>query len=138
MSVSCDVGSSAIEVIYESHVTAVGELAEEFFAAGILVLFGDGAPEELAEFAVIHQPNSVQGAVEVGDDIDVDGVVLHVTAVGAVANENLRNLGHLSLKRNGESIAALQGDVCCDQGPMQAMRVGTTIRILRGGKERRT
>jgi glucitol/sorbitol PTS system EIIA component len=58
--------------------------------------------------------------------------VITVLAVGEVADENLVNLGHLSLKRNGEHVAALPGDVCCDEGPIPPIAPGDEIRIVPG------
>lgn len=114
---------------YVTEVTAVGELADQFFEAGIIVLFGEGVPEELADFAVVHRPSVTTGGLEPGDRITIADEVLTVLAVGEVADENLVNLGHLSLKRNGERVAALPGDVCCDEGPIPEIVPGQEIRI---------
>lgn len=115
---------------YVSVVVSVGELASEFFDAGIVVLFGEDAPEELAEFAVIHRPTTTDGGLAAGDRIHLGDEVITVLAVGGVADENLINLGHLSLKRNGAHEAALPGDVCCDEGPIPSLQPGDAIRIV--------
>lgn len=117
------------ELKYASVVVSVGVMASEFFAAGIVVLFGEGAPEELADVAVIHRPTTTDGGIAVGDRVHLGDEVLTVLAVGDVADENLVNLGHLSLKRNGQHEAALPGDVCCDEGPIPQFQPGDTIRI---------
>jgi PTS system glucitol/sorbitol-specific IIA component len=116
-------------VRYQSTVTGVGELAGEFFAEGIVVLFGDDAPEELREFAVVHAPQVTDGGLEPGDRIVLGDATLTVTAVGPVANENLVNLGHLVIKRNGATTHTQPGDVCCDQGAIPALTPGDEIRI---------
>lgn len=118
------------DVRYQAEVTAIGELAPQFLEAGIIVLFGEGVPEELADFAVIHRPSITEGGIAAGDRIELAGEVITVLAVGAVADENLVNLGHLSLKRNGETTAALPGDVCCDVGPIPTITVGDELRIV--------
>jgi PTS system glucitol/sorbitol-specific IIA component len=107
----------------------VGELASEFFAEGIVVLFGDGAPEELLEVAVVHTPRITDGGLQPGDRIVLGDETLTVTAVGPVANENLVNLGHLVIKRNGATTHAQPGDVCCDHGVIPALVPGDEIRI---------
>ncbi len=117
---------------YASVVVSVGDLASEFFDAGIVVLFGEDAPEELADFAVIHRPTVTGGDLAPGDLVHLGDEVITVLAVGEVADENLVNLGHLSLKRNGEQEAALPGDVCCDRGPIPSLVPGDTIRIVAG------
>jgi glucitol/sorbitol PTS system EIIA component len=117
---------------YASVVVSVGAYAREFFDAGIVVLFGEQAPEELAEFAVIHRPTIADGGIAPGDLVHLGDEVITVLAVGEVADENLVNLGHLSLKRNGEHVAALPGDVCCDEGSIPPIAPGDEIRIVPG------
>ena len=127
------------DVRLDTEVTAVGELAPEFLEAGIIVLFGDDAPEELQEVAVVHHSSVNVGGVSPGDVVSVtDGdttTTMQVLAVGDVANDNLTNLGHLVLKRNGETEAALPGDVCCDEGPIPAITPGDRITVVAGAKE---
>jgi glucitol/sorbitol PTS system EIIA component len=117
---------------YAAEVTSVGALADQFFAEGIIVLFGEGVPEELADFAVVHRPSITDGGLSAGDRIHLGEETITVLAVGDVADENLRNLGHLSLKRNGATEAALPGDVCCDVGPIPDIDVGAELRIVAG------
>lgn len=115
--------------LYDTEVTAVGEQAGTFFAEGIVVLFGEEAPEELAEYAVLHRPTVRDGGLRPGAVITIGAERLEVLAVGDVANDNLVNLGHLVLKRNGEHTAALPGDVCCNRGPIPAIRPGDRLRV---------
>lgn len=125
---------------YETVVTEVGEHVGEFLAEGVLVLFDEDAPEELREYSVIHRPAHADGGVQVGDEVVVAGDGMTVLAVGDVANDNLHNLGHLVLKRNGATEPALPGDVCCDTGPIPHPEPGHVIRVLpgsAGGGDRR-
>ena len=39
---------------YQATVTYIGPLVSEFLDSGIVVLFGEDAPEELRDFAIIH------------------------------------------------------------------------------------
>lgn len=114
---------------YETRVTGVGEMAGEFFDAGIVVLFGQEAPEEVADISVLHEPSVTDGGVDVGCTVRIGDEALRVLAVGEVANENLANLGHLVLKRNGQQEASMPGDVCCDEGSVPPIERGTLIRI---------
>lgn len=116
-------------VKYRTSVVSVGSFAEEFRAAGILVLFGDGVPEELADVAVVHRPSTGPVDLAVGDVLVAGGEEMPILAVGDVVNENFRNLGHLSLKRNGRSEAALPGDLCATEGPIPPLAPGAEIVI---------
>lgn len=116
-------------VVYDTVVTAVGEQAGTFFAEGVVILFGEDAPEELAEYSVIHRPTVTAGGVAPGAVVELADEQLHVLAVGDVADDNLVNIGHLVLKRNGADAAALPGDVCCDAGPIPPLAPGDRVRI---------
>lgn len=115
---------------YHATVTAIGELASEFIAEGILVFFSTTAPEELQEHAVVHDNTSGQTEdVQVGDIIAIGDHEFPVLAVGSVANENLRNLGHLVLKFNGSHEAEMQGDVNVPEQAIPDITPGTRIEI---------
>ena len=117
---------------YETTVLAVGEMAAEFAAEGILVFFGQDAPEELHEFAIIHEHKELLAPVAAGDIIEIGGERFTVTAVGDVANDNIANLGHLVLKLNGLEQTELPGEVSVVAGPAPEVGPGTVIRILGG------
>lgn len=127
---------TAGQVKYHSVVVSVGEMAEEFRSAGILVLFGEGVPEELADVSVVHRADTTTGGLAPGDIVLIHDERIEVLAVGDVANENLSNLGHLVLKRNGETAAALPGDVCATEGPLPSLVPGDEITIVAPGGSR--
>ncbi|TMD81649.1 MAG: PTS sorbitol transporter subunit IIA, partial [Chloroflexi bacterium] len=91
-----------------------------------------GAPEELASFSVLHQPEITSGTVEVGDTLVLRSESYRVRAVGSVANENLQALGHLVVKCNDLDEPELPGDVCVDAKPLVMLAVGDEIRIEGG------
>ena len=114
---------------YDRRVTSVGELIDEFVSAGILIFFGAGAPEELAEFSVIHEGAPLLEPVAPGDVVTVANETYTVLAVGVVVNTNLANLGHLVLKANGLDAPELPGDVCVEAKPFPAVAAGDTFSI---------
>ena len=114
---------------YNARVTAIGEEVNEFLDHGILVLFGEDAPEELALFAVIHDGRELRAPVEVGDVVWLDEESFRVLAVGEVVNANLSALGHLILKCNAATEAELPGDLCVEAKPLPKIYIGMPIRI---------
>lgn len=117
--------------IYETQVTAIGELVPAFREAGYLVFFGANAPEELHDFCILHEVEAKQDQLRPGDIVQVGDVHLPVLAVGDVANENLMNLGHLNLKANGLDNAELPGDVNTILGELPEVFIGTRVVITR-------
>jgi PTS system glucitol/sorbitol-specific IIA component len=120
-------------VRYDTVVDAVGELIPQFREQGLLVFFGQMAPEELHEFVILHTPTVADSAPEPGDVVELDGEAFAVTSVGHVVAENLLRLGHISLKATGETTAPLPGDVCVEQRELPEPKPGSRLRILTTG-----
>lgn len=119
-----------MNVRYEAEISAVGALASQFFEEGIVILFGEGAPEELADFAVLHrQAGTPEGRVVPGDRLELGDEVLTVVGVGDVVNDHLPELGHVVVKRDGRQAPQLPGDLCCDEGPIPDLEPGMRLRI---------
>lgn len=112
---------------FTARFTWIGPMVSEFTSHGILVLFGEDAPAELKEFAVIHDGQPPVEPVAAGDNIQVGDREFRVLAVGEVANKNLAALGHLVLKCNGRETAEMPGDVCVEEKPLPPIEVGTTL-----------
>jgi PTS system glucitol/sorbitol-specific IIA component len=121
--------------IYEISITAIGPLVEEFTEAGVWVFFRDDAPEELAEFALLHQSEAPLEPIAAGQVIEIDGQHYAVTAVGDVANKNIRDLGHLVLKANGATEVELPGEVCIEARPLPQPAIGTMLRVWKEASE---
>ena len=115
---------------YQLTVTSIGELVGDFIDAGILVFFGEGAPDELLEFSIIHTHTDLSEPVVPGDTIYFGEEAFRVTAVGNVANENLGNLGHLVVKANGNEEPELPGDVCVEAKALPEISPGLVVKIL--------
>lgn len=120
------------KVKYQMKVVEIGPLVGEFIDANILVFFQVGAPPELAEFSILHEPSGDFTDLEPGDTIIIDDHGYQVTAVGAVANKNIRALGHLIMKANGKTEAELPGDVCVEAKDLPPIQPGSSIKIIAG------
>lgn len=114
---------------YKARVTSIGPFVSEFIDHNILVLFGESAPEELAEFALIHDGQTLHSPLAAGDRVSIDSHSFEILAVGEVASQNLENLGHLVLKFNGEKEVEMPGDVCVEKRPLPPIAVGTLITL---------
>jgi glucitol/sorbitol PTS system EIIA component len=115
--------------VYRTTVTRVGPQVPDFLAAGLLVLFAEGAPEELHDFSVLHKPDPITRPVRAGDRLALGETSYTVTAIGDVANKNLESLGHGVFKANGNIKPELPGDICVETKPLCAIEVGMEITI---------
>lgn len=117
---------------YQAVVTFVGPMVSEFLKENIAVLFNQDAPEELREFAILHDGQHLSEPLVVGDVFEISGEAFKVLAVGPVANHNLAHLGHVALKFNGETEVEMPGDVCVEKKDIPTIEIGTRINIRRG------
>ena len=117
---------------YQARVTEIGPLVSEFLEAGILVLFGADAPEELREFSIIHDGKILVEPVSPGDFFCLDDEKFKILAVGDVANTNLSALGHFIIKFNGSDEVEMPGDICSEIGKLPEIRVGMQLEISCG------
>jgi len=116
--------------IYSSEIVKIGEQANLFLDEGIVVFFGDNAPEELQDFALIHKLVPITGDIEVGTKINLSDSNMEVVSIGPVANENFKNLGHLVLKLDSSTDEAQLGDVRCKYDKKPDIKIGDTLRII--------
>ena len=101
-----------MEPIYLTEVTEIGPEVAEFLEARLLILFQAGAPPELAEIAVLHEPVSKREAPpEPGDVLAIGPIEFRITAVGSKAWQNIQELGHAVFKFTGSKEAELPGEI---------------------------
>jgi len=106
-----------MEPIYSTEVTEIGPEVPEFLEAGLLILFKAGAPPELAEIAVLHEPSAVrEEPPKPGDVISFGDLEYRIVALGYKAWENVLTLGHAVFKFDAAEEAELPGEITLD-GP---------------------
>ncbi len=90
---------------YRSSVVSTGGDADEMFDGGVVILFGEPCPNELAEVSIVHRPTFVhpQRDPRTGDRLRVGDSMLTITGVGAIAGANLRELGHIVVYLNPDA-----------------------------------
>ena len=89
-------------VIYQTTITRIGQSAPDALCDQMLITFREGAPADIEEFCFIHCHGELNGSLQAG---------IPVTAVGSVAEQNLRELGHITLRFDGQSEAEFPGTV---------------------------
>lgn len=119
------------ETIYQTKVTKLGESFNEFLEQGMIITFMDNAPQELAEFCLLHSENNLVKDIEVGDVLSIGEQSYKVTAVGEEVNKNLGSLGHITLRFDGASVPELPGTLSLEEKEITEINVGDVIKVER-------
>ena len=103
-----------MSVLLRTRVTAIGPEVADLAQGGMLILFADGSPPELAEVSVLHKAESEPSvdAPTKGASIAIGGVTAAITAVGPAAWAKVREIGHVVINFNGASQAERPGEIC--------------------------
>ena len=98
---------------FETTITDVADEARELVEGGVLILFAEGAPPELAEVSVLHRvmtpPTATPPAV--GARFAVAGLSTEITAIGDYAWRKIEEIGHVVINFNGEGTAPRPGEI---------------------------
>ncbi|MDR1388408.1 MAG: PTS glucitol/sorbitol transporter subunit IIA [Treponema sp.] len=114
---------------FKSTVTAIGELVAEFRAEGVIIVFNNNAPPELAEMSVLHTIVSLDRDVKPDDVVILGNKDYVVTAVGEEANYTLRKMGHCTFKFSGLNTPESPGHIEL-KGNMPDIKAGDPFEIL--------
>ena len=120
---------------YRTALTAVGPDAADLLEGGILILFADGAPPELAEVSVLHrvaEGPSADGPT-VGASLTIGEVGAELTAIGKLAWAKIADMGHVVINFDGAAESQRPGEISVsvvDPAALAAaVRPGATLTI---------
>ena len=120
---------------FRASVTDVSDEARELVASGVLILFAEGAPPELAEVSVLHRvsvPPSPQ-APPVGARLSIGAFSAPITAVGDYAWRKMGEIGHVVINFNDGAVAPRPGEISAASIDLTALAAalapGMTIEI---------
>ncbi|MDF7666503.1 PTS glucitol/sorbitol transporter subunit IIA [Orbaceae bacterium ESL0727] len=117
-------------VIYQAKIKQIGEFAFDALADGMLILFKEGAPADLADYCFVHSHDDLKQELAVGQTFKLGNHTYTITAVGDVANANFRELGHITLRFDSQTEADLPGAVHLDNLMPTQLKVDDEIVIL--------
>lgn len=114
---------------YSVRILEVGKNAYDMMENNMIILFNQNAPEDLKPFCVITDHNKYEGKIEIGDRLTINDQKYSITAIGRVANENLYNLGHVTLCFDGAKKPKLPGHIHLTPGFTSDLIENETIKI---------
>ena len=117
-------------VIYQTTITRIGQSAADALSDQMLITFREGAPADIEEYCFIHNHGELAGALQPGAELQLGEQRYPVTAVGEVAEQNLRELGHITLRFDGQPQAEYPGTVHVAGPVPQAVTPGCTLKFV--------
>jgi PTS system glucitol/sorbitol-specific IIA component len=114
---------------YKTTVTSFGELYAEFYEQGMIVVFNNNAPGELAELSALHTAATLDKDVKPGDTVLLGNKKYTVSAVGKEANYTLGKMGHCTFVFTGAKKAELDGHIVLKGDGMPVIKVGDPFEI---------
>ncbi|WP_445400580.1 PTS glucitol/sorbitol transporter subunit IIA [Zobellella sp. An-6] len=100
-----------MKILYSTKVTKVGDSAAEALEENMMILFNDNAPADVADYCFIHPDAELTGDITVQCEVLLGQKSYPVTAVGNLANQNLGQLGHITIRFDGAAEPEYPGTV---------------------------
>ena len=117
--------------IFEAKVIQVGPEAQNMIQdANMLILFGEEAPEDLAEYCFKIDNKDLLGSIQKGGKLVVDSEEYLITAIGNVVEKNLTGLGHITISFDASEEGSLPGTLHVAAEKEVVIAQGTTIQIF--------
>ncbi|WP_435655203.1 PTS glucitol/sorbitol transporter subunit IIA [Brucella pituitosa] len=101
----------------KTRITAIGPEVADLAEGGVLILFADGSPPELAEVSVMHvvEEGPEASAPAVGARITIGSLNAEITAVGDSAWQKVREIGHVVISFTGAQSTDRPGEICATE-----------------------
>lgn len=116
--------------IFQTHVIGIGEQAPQMIdEANMIILFGEGAPADLAEYCYQIEQNELSGGIVPGGYLVIDRVRYLITAVGDLVERNLSTLGHITISFDGSDQVSLPGTLHVAADTPVNLVTGTSIEL---------
>ena len=93
-------------------IKAIGPDVADLVENGVLILFAEGAPPELAEVSVLHKVDEIGAAPKPGDKIMIGKLAATITAIGPAAWKKVQDIGHVVINFNDAKAAERPGEIC--------------------------
>lgn len=113
---------------YQTKVTGIGGMVQELADDGhLLILFNEDIKDsDLKDISIAHTLAELKADIVVGDVLTIADKKFNVTAVGNVALKTLKDLGHCTIKFDGDTKSNLPGELHVD-GLVPEVKIGDII-----------
>lgn len=98
---------------YKTVITQIGPDVADLIEGGMLILFAEGSPPELAEVSVLHRvaEEPTEGPPAVGADLMIGELRSKLTAIGTLAWNKITDMGHVVVNFDGATTSSRPGEL---------------------------
>ncbi|AER33855.1 PTS system glucitol/sorbitol-specific IIA component [Pantoea sp. PA1] len=115
---------------FETEIIKVGINAHDALLENMMILFREGAPADIQDYCFIHQHGTLTGHPVTGSTLQLGERCYAVTAIGEVAIENLRELGHITVVFDGQPTAQLPGSIHVSGKAPDRITTETSVKLF--------
>lgn len=115
------------EIIHKTRIVSIGASALD---DNTVIFFQDNVPAYLAEYCYLIEPGEGGYDIRVGHELVLGDVRCPITAIGDVALENFRQLGHLTVHFDGAPEAVRPGSIHVRSNGIPPMAAGTEVKFV--------
>lgn len=116
--------------VMKATIKQVGEHSNRFLDEGLLLLFShNDIMSEIKTYSILVGDITFNGNISKGQTLHIDDSTFEITGVGSIAEENLRNISHVTFRANGNNEAELPGTIYIEEKPYPELKKGSTISI---------
>src|SRR5699024_3686463 len=95
--------------MYKTEIKGIGKDAKAFEEEKMMVLFGDNAPAELADYCYIINIEEVEDEIKEKYELNLDNIAYKITSVRDAVRKYLNDIRHITLKYDGSKTAGQAG-----------------------------
>ncbi|MBC5830539.1 PTS glucitol/sorbitol transporter subunit IIA [Vibrio metschnikovii] len=87
-----------MSALYQVQVERIGAFAYEALEDDMMIIFSQIAPQDAADYCFIHSHDRLKAPIEAGYTLIIGQQRYPITSVGEVVNQNLAELGHITIR----------------------------------------
>ncbi|URL01950.1 PTS glucitol/sorbitol transporter subunit IIA [Avibacterium sp. 20-126] len=118
-------------VIYQTKFTKIGQFAPDALLENMLITFKQDVPSDLEDYCFVHCHGDLSAEVCRGDVLMINDNCFKITAVGEVANFNLKELGHITFRFDSNLKAEYPGTIHLAGEVPTAIKIGDILTIIK-------
>jgi len=116
---------------YNSKIVALGEMVDELITdTNSLIFFNEDILDDLLkEISVLHTVATVEEEIKKGDTLVIGENKFEITAVGHIAQNTFKEIGHCTIKFDSLEEVELPGEIQV-KGDIPKVNIGDVLQII--------